>query len=100
LTISFRAVLIRLVFSVAFRWSRPEDDHRMITAASNVMERAAALAKDMGLDHRYIYQNYANASQDVFAGYGVENREKLRKIQDKYDPEGVFSTLQPGYFKV
>jgi FAD/FMN-containing dehydrogenase len=54
----------------------------------------------MGLHHRYIYQNYANISQDVFAGYGEENRDRLRKIQRKYDPEGVFSRLQPGYFKV
>jgi uncharacterized membrane-anchored protein YhcB (DUF1043 family) len=72
----------------------------MKTAVSNITERSAALAKDMGLDHKYIYQNYANASQDVFAGYGEENAKKLRNIQDKYDPEGVFSKLQPGYFKV
>ena len=57
-------------------------------------------AKDLGVYHRYIYQNYANITQDVFAGYGEENRERLREIQKKYDPEGVFSRLQPGYFKV
>jgi FAD/FMN-containing dehydrogenase len=54
----------------------------------------------MGLHHRYIYQNYANVSQDVLAGYGEENRERLRRVQRKYDPEGMFSRLQPGYFKV
>lgn len=88
------------VFEISFRWSRPEDDLRMQTAGNNVINRAAALSKSMGLDHRYIYQNYANASQNVFVGYGEENRAKLNAIQNKYDPEGVFSRLQPGYFKI
>ncbi len=56
--------------------------------------------KKMGLYHRYIYQNYAAASQDVFGGYGEENRQRLLEIQRRYDPEGVFSRLQPGVFKV
>jgi hypothetical protein len=88
------------VCSITFRWSRPEDDLIMRTAVSNIINRAVALAKDMGLNHRYVYQNYANISQDVFGGYGEENRETLKIIQAKYDPERVFSELQPGYFKV
>jgi hypothetical protein len=50
--------------------------------------------------HRYIYLNYADASQDVFAGYGEENRERLRGIQKQWDPEGVWSKMQPGGFKI
>ena len=88
------------VFSVVFRWSRPEDDLVMSIAGSNIVDRAVVLAKEMDLHHRYIYQNYANISQDVFGGYGEDNRKKLKKIQKKYDPEGIFSRLQPGYFKL
>ena len=72
----------------------------MLGAARNFIERSVNLSKDMGLDYPYIYQNYAAGYQDVFAGYGEENRERLRKIQREYDPDGVFSQLQPGYFKV
>jgi hypothetical protein len=54
----------------------------------------------MGLYHPFTYQNYAGPGQDVFASYGAENRMRLLKIQQKYDPEGVFSRLQPGYYKV
>jgi len=64
------------------------------------MGRAVTLGKEMGLHHPYIYQNYAAKHQDVYAGYGSENRKRLREIQKEYDPEGVFSRLQPGYFKV
>jgi hypothetical protein len=55
----------------------------------------------MGLHHRYLYQNYVNVSQDVFAGYGEENHKRVKEVQAKWDPEGVFGRrLQPGYFKV
>jgi hypothetical protein len=71
-----------------------------MAAASNTISRANALAKQMGLDFRFIYQNYASHDQNVFDGYGAENHAKLRKIAKKYDPTGVFSKLQPGYFKL
>lgn len=58
------------------------------------------LGKEEGVHHRYIYQNYANQTQDVFAGYSDESRKRLVEVQKKYDPEGVFSRLQPGYFRL
>lgn len=54
----------------------------------------------MGLLHRFVYQNYADITQDVFAGYGEKNREKLREVQKRWDPQGVFKGLVSGYFKV
>ncbi len=54
----------------------------------------------MGLWHPYIYQNYAGKGQDVFDGYGEENRKRLREIRGKYDPEEVFERLVPGGFKI
>ena len=59
-----------------------------------------ALAKEMDMYHPYIYQNYANQSQDVFGGYGKENKKRLLDVQGKYDPERLFGRLQPGYFKL
>ncbi|KAF7920512.1 hypothetical protein EAE99_008125 [Botrytis elliptica] len=56
--------------------------------------------RDWGLDNQFIYMNYASEEQDVFGGYGEVNEKKLRDIQRKYDPEGVFKRLQPGYFKL
>jgi hypothetical protein len=88
------------VLNLAFSWSDPADDLIMAQTSDNILNRAIELAKSMGLDHRYIYQNYASGNQDVFGGYGEENREKLRKIQKKYDPEGIFMERQPGYFKL
>ena len=57
-----------------------------MTAANNTISRANAVAKEMGLDFRYIYQNYASQNQRIFKSYGEENHERLRRIRKKYDP--------------
>ena len=86
--------------NLAIMWSAPSDDARITTAANSVIESSVALAKSMGLDYKYIYQNYASLNQDVFAGYGLANKQRLLDISKLYDPEQVFQKLQPGYFKL
>jgi hypothetical protein len=88
------------VINTSVAWSNITDDTRILTYAANLINRSVALAKSRDLEHRYIYQNYAAIQQDVFRGYGHENHERLIAIRDKYDPEGVFTELQPGYFKL
>jgi hypothetical protein len=88
------------VISISPFWENAEDDAAVRAVFERFVDRSEALAKEMGLWNRWIYQNYADISQDVFAGYGEENRAKLLSIQQKYDPTGVFSKLQPGYFKL
>ena len=86
--------------TVNFQWNNREDDPTCETAKRNIIDHITAASKEMGLHHQYIYWNYANISQDVFAGYGEQNPERLKGVQRKYDPEGVFSRLKPGYFMV
>jgi hypothetical protein len=81
-------------------WKNIEDDEKVLRYIRGTQEKDVEKAKELGLHHRYLYQNYAAGDQDVFAGYGEENRKKLRKISKKYDPEQVFQKLQPGYFKL
>lgn len=44
--------------------------------------------------------NDASVDQLVIASYGEENVGRLRRVQEIYDPEQVFQTLVPGYFKL
>lgn len=81
-------------------WDNASDDAVVADFARNLIARVNSTAYAMGKGHPYIYQNYAAKEQKVFEGYGEENHEKLRKISRKYDPEGVFQQLQPGYFKL
>ena len=81
-------------------WKNEKDDELILSVAKSIIDRTTAKAKEIGAYHRYVYQNYADISQDVFGGYGEENLKKLREISLKYDPEQVFQKLQPGYFKL
>lgn len=55
---------------------------------------------ERGWDRTFRYMNYAGEFQYVIANYGNENKARLGEIGKKYDPHGVFQTLQPGYFKL
>jgi hypothetical protein len=85
---------------VAISWSNIADDAAVFAAARNFISRSNATAYSMGLGNPYIYQNYAALEQPVFASYGAVNEQKLVNIHQKYDPRGVFTKLQPGYFKI
>ena len=89
-----------IVINLNIMWSSATDDTRILAAAKATIEESIALAKTMQLDYRYIYQNYASSDQDVFSSYGQANKQRLIEISKKYDPNQVFQTLQPGYFKL
>ena len=80
-----------VILSIAWSWKNAADDAVVFAAYRKFFERAEAAAKEMGLWHRYKYANYAEASQDVWAGYGEESVERLRKVQKEVDPKGVFA---------
>ncbi|KAM0449678.1 hypothetical protein ACHAO4_007343 [Trichoderma viride] len=88
------------LINVDISWSNASDDERVLAAAQNIVDRSVAVACAKGLDHPYLYQNYASYQQDVFASYGADNLAKLRSISTKYDPQRVWQKLQPGYFKL
>ncbi|KAK9436350.1 FAD binding domain-containing protein [Metarhizium brunneum] len=88
------------LINIDISWSNEADDVRIITAAQNMATRFAAAAKAKGLDHPYLYQNYAALQQDVFSSYGEVNLARLKSIQAKYDPTKAWQKLQPGYFKL
>jgi hypothetical protein len=64
------------------------------------MDRCVEAAKAAGKLNDYLYMNYASPYQNPIGGYGAANQARLNAISKKYDPTGVFQTLQPGYFKL
>ena len=86
--------------SLGVMWSSAGDDARIFATSDRIIDRSIAAAKELHLDYKFIYQNYASRRQDVFAGYGRANHDRLVQISRKYDPSQVFQKLQPGYFKL
>ncbi|KAI1452799.1 FAD-binding domain-containing protein [Annulohypoxylon moriforme] len=80
-------------------WKYESDDASILTALSNIVSRNRELAQARGLDHPYLYMNYASQFQDPLGSYGAENKARLMEVSKKYDPYGVFQSLNPGYFK-
>ncbi|KAH1484772.1 hypothetical protein KXX26_000586 [Aspergillus fumigatus] len=81
-------------------WENADDDDKVLAWAKDFWETVTAKAKKDGVFHDYVYMNYASQYQDVIAGYGAANKAKLQSIAARYDPKGVYQTLQPGYFKL
>lgn len=42
----------------------------------------------------FVFMNDDSPTQTVLDSYGTENLEKMRVASAKYDPDGVFQTLQ------
>ncbi|KAL2876528.1 hypothetical protein SGCOL_008337 [Colletotrichum sp. CLE4] len=82
------------------RWQNAKDDDAIYRAQQRMEERINKVADEMGLASGYKYTNYASQFQDPFAGYGQDNKDRLRSISQKYDPTGMFQELSPGGFKV
>lgn len=85
---------------ISLQWSNPADNAQILELGKRFIDKGNTIAKSMGEYNRFIYQNYAQLEQDVFGGYGAGNKERLQRIASKYDMNGVFQVLQPGYFKV
>ncbi|KAJ5624231.1 hypothetical protein N7510_000540 [Penicillium lagena] len=85
---------------VSFWWDDASDDETVYSWVGSFWDTVLAKAKDMGVYNEWVYMNYASQFQDVIAGYGAENKARLQQVAAKYDPEGVWQTLQPGYFKL
>lgn len=83
-----------------YKWDDASKDSAIFETYQRVLDRAKAAGELLGLNHRYIYMNYASQFQDPISGYGPESKARLLEVSKTYDPEGVFQNLQPGYFKL
>ncbi|KAI1141849.1 FAD-binding domain-containing protein [Hypoxylon sp. FL0543] len=88
------------LIQLAVMWMLESDDKVVLTTMSKILSRSQELARERGLDHPFLYMNYASQFQDPIASYGAENKARLVEVSKKYDPQGVFQNLNPGHFKL
>lgn len=58
------------------------------------------MPRTKSLSSEFIYMGDAGEWQDPYAGFPPTNVERLRAIRAAYDPDGVFSRLNWGGFKL
>ncbi|KAF5525967.1 Bifunctional solanapyrone synthase [Colletotrichum aenigma] len=81
-------------------WRNAEDDKIVYATQQRIEDRLNAAARERGLHNGFKYTNYASQFQDPFTSYGAENKARLMKIAEGYDPDGVFQNLVSGGFKL
>ncbi|KAH7256123.1 hypothetical protein BKA59DRAFT_521355 [Fusarium tricinctum] len=92
--------LIINLFSLS--WTNSLMDDAAYSLAEDFIASFQKAAKSLNAFHPFIYINYANKGQDVFASYGNDNHKRLTEVQRALDVRGVFtfSGLWTGFFKV
>lgn len=92
------APYLNVMFPTA--WKHEKDDDLVLGLVRKMSNDMAEEGRRRGLFVDYLYMNYAAIYQDVLKGYGKENYARLKRVATKYDPDAVFQTLTPGYFKL
>ncbi|RYP26986.1 hypothetical protein DL767_007849 [Monosporascus sp. MG133] len=91
---------IYIVWVGIVMWKDARYDDAVERWIRDVTDAIDGEARERGLYDPFVYMGDAAGFQDVFAGYGAENRERLLRISREYDPDRVFQTLMPGGFKI
>ncbi|KAJ7264789.1 hypothetical protein C8J57DRAFT_1470366 [Mycena rebaudengoi] len=81
-------------------WNEEADDAGLDVAIREMIDYSNSEAEARGLWNPWIYLNYAFPGEAVYEGYGADNLARLKQIQHKYDPQGVFAKLWSGGFKI
>ncbi|PTB37635.1 hypothetical protein M441DRAFT_447643 [Trichoderma asperellum CBS 433.97] len=89
-----------ILFTPVWRWTNIKHDESIYKAVNVFMEKAEKAARARGTFHRYRVLNYSAAYQDIYGGYGEENRKRLLEIRAKYDPDDIMSKLRPGIIQL
>jgi len=91
-----------LAYAEVVEWTNTQGDHDAFVAGwieTTTHAINAALDKE-GLWAPFNYMGDAAGFQDIYDGYGAENRRKILDISRKYDPEMAYQKLMPGGFKI
>ncbi|USW52473.1 Putative membrane-associated, eicosanoid/glutathione metabolism (MAPEG) protein [Septoria linicola] len=81
-------------------WNDAADDALIDREYTNLTRAGEALARQMGVEAKSIYLNYADKWQEPIDAYGPAEVAYLRKVSRKYDPSGFFQKALPGGFKL
>lgn len=83
-------------------WFYKKDSEKVEAVQRIIWDRSKEAAEKLGVFDDFIYLNDAAPDQinDVFPAYGADNHQFLKDVQKKYDPNGVFTELMPGGFKL
>ncbi|KAI1850162.1 hypothetical protein JX266_004541 [Neoarthrinium moseri] len=90
----------RVVVLMTQRWSDEADDENVHTATRSVVSNIEEAARALDAYDPFLYLNYAASWQNPIASYGNASVQQLQSVRARVDPQGVFTHLAPGGFKI
>ena len=86
-----------MILNVA--WENAADDTYIHTWAKNLTDTIEVKTKAAGYYYPFVFLNDAETGQEVLGLYGKgKSLPRMKTIAKKYDPNGVFQTLDGGAF--
>lgn len=90
--------LVVVLLTASFKYAT--DKPAVEAASRKLMSSIEEEARGQGVYDPWVYLGYAAPWQDPIASYGVESLERLREVQGRVDPHGMFRRQVPGGFKI
>lgn len=89
-----------MIVQISATWDDDRLDDVMEESCREMARRVEELAREMRVETGPVYMNYAGREQDVLGSYGKESLRGLRRVAERYDPDGVLAELWTGYFQI
>ncbi|KAK8008214.1 oxidoreductase [Apiospora marii] len=92
------APLVVVLLTASFKYAT--DKPAVEAASRKLMSAIEEEARRQGVFDPWVYLGYATPWQDPIASYGEESLKRLREVQRRVDPHGMFRRQVPGGFKI
>ncbi|KAE8148199.1 hypothetical protein BDV25DRAFT_20937 [Aspergillus avenaceus] len=89
-----------ILYLLGYSWDNTADNDLFNSIGYKVFGEVQSYAKELGVDGRYVYLNYAGKGQNPLQSYGEDNAREIARVAKTYDPQGVFQRQVPGGFKI
>ncbi|KAG5792512.1 hypothetical protein H9Q69_008449 [Fusarium xylarioides] len=89
-----------IAWAEVVEWSGDGHNEAVFKWIEDTTWAIANATQKAGLYDPFTYMGDAAGFQNVYDGYGKENKQKLLQISRKYDPSRIFQKYWPGGFKI
>ncbi|RKL03950.1 hypothetical protein BFJ71_g3919 [Fusarium oxysporum] len=89
-----------IAWAEVVEWSGDEHNDAVFKWIEDTTWAIANATQKAGIYDPFTYMGDAAGFQNIYDGYGKENKQKLLQISRKYDPSRTFQKHWPGGFKI
>ncbi|ENH66448.1 6-hydroxy-D-nicotine oxidase [Fusarium oxysporum f. sp. cubense race 1] len=89
-----------IAWAEVVEWSGDEHNDAVFKWIEDTTWAIANATQKAGIYDPFTYMGDAAGFQNIYDGYGKENKQKLLQISRKYDPSRTFQKYWPGGFKI